>query len=158
MMSKALRLIKAAERDLDEEEKGNHIKRGNPFGKPWGLQVDGDLWEQSWIAVKQRGVGNQTLRKVKGHATEKDVAEGISIAKDRGGNDKSDKLADQGVEEIAGVGFVALGKWFEGRWKHYRKLMIRVHKMKLGVTLAEKGERAKQHTISKATRGYDPLK
>ena len=123
-----------------------------------GSQVDGDLWEQAWIAVKQRGVGNQTLRKVKGHATEKDVAEGISTAKDRGGNDRSDKLADQGVEEIAGVGLVTLEKWFEGRWKRYRKLMTRVHKMILGVTLAEKAERAKQHTIFKATRGYDPLK
>ena len=37
MMSKALKLIKAAERDLDEEEQGTQIKRGNPFGKPWGL-------------------------------------------------------------------------------------------------------------------------
>ena len=90
MMSKALRLIKAAERDLQEEEQGSQIMRGNPFGKPWGSQVDGDLWEQAWIAVRQRGVGNQTLRKVKGHATEKDVAEVIAIAKDRDGNDKSD--------------------------------------------------------------------
>ena len=106
----------------------------------------------------KRGVGNQTLRKVKGHATEKDLAEGISTAKDRDGNDKSDKLADQGVEEIAGVGLVALGEWFEGRWKQYRKLMLRVHKMILGVTLAEQTERAKQHTIFKALRGYDPLK
>ena len=30
--------------------------------------------------------------------------------------------------------------------------------MILGVTRAEKAERAKQHTIFKATRGYDPLK
>ena len=108
-MSKTLRLIKAVERDLQEEEQGSLIKRGNLFGKPWGSQVDGDLWEQAWIAAKTRGVGNQTLRKVKGHATEKDVAEGMSTAKDRDGNDKSDELADQGVEEIAGVGLVALG-------------------------------------------------
>ena len=33
---------------------------------------------------------------------------------------------------------VKLGKWCEGRWKHYRKLMNRVHKMMLGVTLAER--------------------
>ena len=39
MMSKALRLINAAERDLDEEEKGNQIKRGNPFGKPWDFKL-----------------------------------------------------------------------------------------------------------------------
>jgi len=103
MMNKALRLIEAAERDLEEEEMETEIKRGNPFRKPWGLQVDGDLWEQAWIAVKRRGAGNQTLRKVKGHAADQDVAKGISTAEDRDGNDKSDELADKGVEEIAGV-------------------------------------------------------
>ena len=120
MLNKARRLIKAAERDLAEEESGTVVKRGNPFKKPWGLQVDGDLWEQAWIAVKRRGVGNQTLRKVKGHATEQDVAEGTVTAKDREGNDKSDELADKGVEETAGVGLVKLGKWCETRWKQYR--------------------------------------
>jgi len=95
MMNKALRLIAAAERDLDEEAKGINIKRGNPFGRPWGLQTDGDLWQQAWLAVKSRGIGNQTLRKVKGHATEQDVINGTSTWEDRGGNDISDKLADK---------------------------------------------------------------
>lgn len=58
MMNKALRLIAAAERDLDEETKGINIKRGNPFGRPWGLQTDGDLWQQAWLAVKSRSIGN----------------------------------------------------------------------------------------------------
>ena len=69
-----------------------------------GLQADGDLWEQAWIAVNKRGVGNQFLRKIKGHATEKDVRYGIATSEDREGNDKSDKLFDKGVEEIAGAG------------------------------------------------------
>ena len=123
MLNKALRLISAAERDLDEEAKGLNIKRGNPFGKPWGLQTDGDLWEQAWLAVKLRGIGNQTLRKVKGHATEEDVANGISTWEDREGNDKSDKLADKGVEEVVGVCLVKLGKWCETRWKHYKQFL-----------------------------------
>jgi len=76
VLNKALRLIEAAERDLVDETMGISIKRGNPFKKPWGLQVDGDLWEQAWEAVLKRGVGNQSLRKVKGHATEQDVADG----------------------------------------------------------------------------------
>ena len=158
MMDKALRLIQAAERDLDEEAKGINIKRGSPFGRRWGLQVDGDLWEQAWIAVKRRGIGNQSLRKVKGHATEEDVAKGISTCEDREGNDKSDKLADKGVEEIAGVGLVKLGKWCEARWKQYNKLLNRVHNMIAGVTLAEKAERAKQQLIQQAMLGYDPEK
>ena len=36
--------------------------------------------------------------------------------------------------------------------------MSRAHKMIIGVALAEKAESAKQHTIFKATRGYDPEK
>ena len=76
---------------------------------------------------------------MKGHATEKDVANGISTSEDREGNDKSDKLADKGVEEFAGKGFVKLGKWCEAMWKQYNKLLNQVHNMIMGVTLAEKG-------------------
>ena len=65
MMSKACKLIKAAERCITGKSNGTEIKRGNPFGKPWGLQIDGDLWEQAWKAVLKRGSGNQALRKVK---------------------------------------------------------------------------------------------
>ena len=93
-----------------------------------GLQVDGDLWEQAWIAVEKRGIGNQFLRKVIGHATEKDVKNGIATSDVRDGNDKIDKLADKGVEEVAGVGLVKLGKWCEARMKRYRKLVTRVQK------------------------------
>ena len=123
-----------------------------------GLQADGDLWEQAWIAVKKRGTGNQSFRKVKGHATDKDVEKGISTIKDREGNDKSDKLADKGVEEIAGRGLVKLGKWCEARQKDYRKLLVRVQTMIVGVTLAEKEERANDRTIQKALLRYDPEK
>ena len=73
MPNKALRLIQAAERNLREKANGTITKRGNPFGKAWCLQVDGDLWEVAWNAVLKRGIGNQYLRKVKGHATEEDV-------------------------------------------------------------------------------------
>lgn len=66
MMNKALRPIKAAEKTITDMYSGNNNKKGSPFGKPWGLQVDGDLWEQAWKAVL-----NQFLRQVKGHATEK---------------------------------------------------------------------------------------
>ena len=89
-----------------------------------------------------RGTGNQTLRKVKGHATEKDIVKGISTAEDKEGNDTSDELADKGVEEIAGAGLVKLGKWCEERWKQYRKLINRAHKIIIGVTLAEQAGRA----------------
>ena len=60
--------------------------------------MDGDLWEQAWIAVITRGATNQDFRKVKGHATKEDVEAGTSIAADKEGNDKSDANADGGVE------------------------------------------------------------
>ena len=81
---------------------------------------------------------------MKGHATEKDVEKGISTNKDIEGNDKSDKLADKGVEEIAGRGLVKLGEWCEARQKDYRKLLVRVQDMIVGVTLAEKEETVKR--------------
>ena len=110
MMSKALKIIAAAEQRMKETKNGIIKFRGNPFGKSWGLQVDGDLWEQAWLAVLKRGTGDQSLRKVKGHATEKDIEKGISNPKDKEGNDVSDKLADKGVEAIAAIGLVKLRK------------------------------------------------
>ena len=73
-----------------------------------GLQTDGDLWQQAWLAVVQRGSGNQSLRKVKGYATMEDIQQGLSNKEDKEGNDKSDNLADDGVESIQGRGLVNL--------------------------------------------------
>jgi len=158
MLSKANKLIAAAEREQKEKEEGKEIKRGNPFGKRWGLQVDGDLWEQAWKALKRRGSGSQKLRKVKGHATATDVELGKATAEDKVGNDTSDKLADKGVEGIAGIGLVKLGKWCEKRHDDYRRLMCRVQRMIAGVVKAEKEERKKDHDIQKTLLGYDPEK
>ena len=38
MMKKALKLIAAAEWDMEENAKGIKIRRGNPFKKPWGCK------------------------------------------------------------------------------------------------------------------------
>ena len=95
----------------------------------------------------KRGTGNQSLRKVKGHATEKDIEKAVSNPEDKEGNDISDKLADKGVEAIAGIGLVKLGKWLEARQTLYRRLLARVQKMIDALTLAEKEER-KRDTLS----------
>ena len=122
------------------------------------MQVDGDLCEQAWKAVLKRGWQNQTLGKVKGHATEDDIVKGIRNREDKKGNDLSDELADKGVEAIVGVGLVKLGKWLEARQKNYKKLMNRVHKMIVVVTIAEKDERKKIHSIQQIALCYDTLK
>ena len=43
------------------------------------------------------------------------MEKGISNWEDKKGNDLSDELADKGVEAIAGIGLVKLGKWLEAR-------------------------------------------
>ena len=87
MMGKALELIEAAKDYEDVKIQGKPYRKKNPFGKPWGLQTDGDLWEQAWIAVLKRGAQNQKMRKVKGHATAADVAKGIATQQGKEGND-----------------------------------------------------------------------
>ena len=113
-------LYKRRRETLEKRRTGPSPKEATPFGKAWGLQVDGDLWEVAWNAVLKRGIGNQYLRKVKGHATEEDVEKGLATSEYREGNDISDMLADKRVKEVAGIGLVKLGKWCEERMKGYK--------------------------------------
>ena len=144
MMTKAIQLMEAAARYEDQLNTGTLSKwPENPFRKPWGLQTDGDLWEQAWIAVVKRGKGNQQVRKVKGHATKEQVEEGVVKKEDKEGNDASDKLADQGVHSIHGVGLVKLASWIAQRHQRYGTFMKRIRKFIAGMTLIEKAEREK---------------
>ena len=159
MLGKALRLIEAAKKEEQEGQASqDHIRPKNPFGKPWGLQVDGDLWEQAWIAVKKRGAHNQKLRKVKGHADDDDVAAARATKEDQVGNDRSDTNADKGVLCIHGPGLVTLAKWLAERHKAYKQLIARLHKFIVGMTKAVKEERLKRSKVDQARLGYDPEK
>ena len=96
MLDKAAKLMNAAElRTLTKEEDWWILP--NPFKKPWGLQADGDLWRMGWMAVLARGVGRQTLKKVKGHATARQVEEGVAAEDEKEGNDWADSFADRGA-------------------------------------------------------------
>ena len=57
------------------------------------------------------------------------------------GDDASDKLADQGVSSINGIGLVILDSCLAERHDNYMKLMRRIHKMIITVTIAEKEDR-----------------
>ena len=81
----------------------------NPFGKPWGLQRDGDLWKIAWNAVAIRGSKSQSLRSVRGHAAEEDIRKGSSKPEDQRYNDKSDELADKVVASIGGEALADAG-------------------------------------------------
>ena len=83
------------------------------------MQKDGDLWKLAWEAIfKKRCSKSKTEKKVKGHATEKDIEEGKNT-EDREGNDRSDSNADKGVLMIGGEGLVDLGNWLADRHDAY---------------------------------------
>ena len=106
----------------------------------------------------KRGAENQKLRKVRGHATDEDVAAGRATQQDMEGNDKADKCADKGVEAIQGPGLVELAKWAAERHEAYKKLMLRIQKTIAGIVLAEKEEREKQKQSHKGTPRVRPGK
>ena len=152
MLGKAEALILAATRMKKGQVEGKKVDWSRPFKKPWGLQKDGDLWKQAWKAILRRGVDNQRLRKVKGHATAEDIEKGRSTTEDKIGNDKSDANADAGVEAIAGRGLVKLGSWAAARHQRYVKFVGRVQKYIATIVLAEKEERSKRKQVEKVEK------
>ena len=47
MKGKAEALLTAAGRMTEKEKRGLKVDWANPFKKPWGIQKDGDLWQQA---------------------------------------------------------------------------------------------------------------
>ena len=86
------------------EARSETVDWRNPFKQAWNLQKDGDAWELAWRAIVCRGAAAQTLRKVKGHATEEDVRQGKCTEEDRQGNDEADTAAKQGLLKNGGAG------------------------------------------------------
>ena len=158
MMGKAIKLIEAAKVYENRQCTHKPSREKNPIGKPWGMQADGDLWEQVWQAILKRGAANQQIRKVKGHATSEDVQAGRSTVDDKTGNDKSDANADKGVQSIAGDGLVCLAGWVAKRQAAYKQFIARIHRYIAAITIIEKEERAKAGRIRKALLGYDAEK
>ena len=75
------------------------------------------------MAIRTRGAANQQTRKVKGHATKKDVEEGKSNENDKEGNNIVDGYADIGVTKVGGIGLVKLGVWLTERHDAYIAFM-----------------------------------
>ena len=101
----------------------------------------------SWNAVRARVIGNQTIRKVKGHATQEHIDQGKSTPYDKDGNDQSDQLADESATTLNGKGLVRLARWLAARHKSYCKLVKRIHKVIVVVALAEQEERTKKKKL-----------
>ena len=97
-----------------------HVQSSTTPRKPWALQPDGDMWQQYFRFAKAKRVEAIAITKVKGHATEKMVEQGLVRPQDKVGNDKADEAADEGVD-LFGHEVVQLGKDYARRHRHYTK-------------------------------------
>ena len=71
-------------------------------------------------------------------------ASAMQMTTTKKGNDETDELADEGVENIQGRGLVQLASWFADRHDKYGSFMKRFHKFIVGVLIAEKREKSKR--------------
>ena len=53
------------------------LRKKGPGRKPWGMQHDGDIWCRIEEVMNDRGKDSHKATKVKGHATDADVAQGV---------------------------------------------------------------------------------
>ena len=104
------------------------------------MQTDGDLWEIFWGAILMRGPGSVRITWVKGHATEDDIAKGISSIELRYGNDQADLAATAGTNAHL-PGLLALSRWAAKRHADYVAFMHRIHKFIVAMCKAEKKRR-----------------
>lgn len=162
LITKANIMMDAARRWSYDSGPGRWLRR-NPFRKPWGLQPDGDLWQAAWGAILQRGLDNQKLSKVKGHATRKQVEEGTVVEAHKEGNDWADWFADKGARQH--TEFIShgaeqnelglLAKWMKSFQEKCVDLMTRIHGMIAAVLIAEKAERKHRKAVQCIASGFD---
>ena len=94
--------------------------------RPWGLRLDGDIWEAAanLIAIK----GTEAIRVIwaKGHATGADIAAGKSTEELRRGNSIADTLANA-AHEATPEGKALATKHARARWEAAHRVVCSVH-------------------------------
>ena len=58
----------------------------------WAMQKDGDIWSMVWQAILAKTLAAIFISKIKGHATDDDVASNPVTLTDKIGNDGSDAI------------------------------------------------------------------
>ena len=74
----------------------------------------GDLWQKVWLAILAKGPDAIAVTKMKGHAKEEHIAQGITTINDEYGNDEADAVVDQAVRNHA-RGMVNASVWFAAK-------------------------------------------
>jgi len=109
--------------------------------KPWGLQVDGDLWQILDRVLAARGRHSVAVHWIKGHATAEHVEQGKTTLEGMRGNDMADRMASEGARWADQDGAAHLAGHYASKQKAYTDLIHRIHRMILRVLTKERQER-----------------
>ena len=92
--------------------------------------------------IKTKGHWALKASKVKGHATEEMITEGVVRKEDKAGNDRADEAAGKGAKE-AQESLADLVATYSGKHRGYKALLERIHVFMLKMAEAEKEARQK---------------
>ncbi len=90
--------------------------------KPWGLVRDGDLWDVLQHAVRAKTPDSIAISKVKGHATDRHVLDGVTTQWHKDGNDAADELVTDAYN-FFGAGLLSLTNLCAARLTEYVRFM-----------------------------------
>jgi hypothetical protein len=113
------------------------------------------MLEATWKAIVSRGPHAQRLKKVKGHASFQDVADGKSTTEDRLGNNEADICATLGIQEATPGPMRRIACWLLRRQTLYGKWLLNINKVIIAVLRAEKIQREARRQVHMATHGHN---
>ena len=90
------------------------------------LQHDGDIWQEVWNAILQRGPETAVGTKVKSHTTIADIERGITTRDHKEGNDNADTQAKQRAYSD-NKSFAEVANWAHYRTCKYIAFLKSVH-------------------------------
>jgi hypothetical protein len=104
-----------------------NLRKGNKIKYNWQLVSDGDLWNHFEQAARAKGYKSIRITKVKGHAKQQQVNEGIYRQCDKDGNDQADRAADLATN-MHGEDVVKVANILHGRHVKYTSFFHKVVK------------------------------
>ena len=155
MIDKAMKMKEVAI-DRTKDRQAAWWPTKNPMGKSWGMQKDGDLLKILWEGMLTRGPETITWEKVKGHAAQKHIEQGLATAETKQGNDWADHYATKGIEAHQPQA-VRLAKWLANRQKEYAKFIGKIQNI-IAVLKKEKEQREYNDEVKNLLHEYDTNK
>ncbi len=110
--------------------------------KPWGLCRDGDLWDVLQHVIRSKNPKSIAISKVKGHATDQHVLDGLSTPLHKQGNDAGDEIATDALQ-FFGAGFLSLTNLCATRLTEYACFMAALTRMLVDIYKTDRDLRAR---------------